>query len=119
MCAADRGDGRCARLPHDIGQLGIEDVQHRFDSRLAKRRQAPGLRPADANGTPSIGNFDVYVSRRSSTRKPWSPPVNLGRAVNSPGSETRATLSWDGRRLYFGRDVDIYSSTRRAVPHWQ
>jgi hypothetical protein len=25
-----------------------------------------------------LGNFDVYVSRRSSTKKPWSPPINVG-----------------------------------------
>jgi WD40-like Beta Propeller Repeat len=103
----------------------VEAVNTEFDDRMPNVRSDglemvfSSLRPADSNGTPSIGNFDVYVSRRSSTRKPWSPPVNLGRAVNSPGSETRATLSWDGRRLYFGRDGDIYSSTRRAVPPWQ
>ena len=67
-----------------------------------------------------FGSFDVYVSRRRSKHESaWSAPVNLGRAVNTAGSETRATISWDGRRLYFGRDGDIYSSTRRVVPHWE
>jgi hypothetical protein len=47
-----------------------------------------------------------------STRHRWSAPINLGDNVNTPGSETRATMSWDGRRLYFGRDGDIYTSSR-------
>jgi len=69
-------------------------------------------RPTDARGTPSFGSFDVYVATRKSTRQPFSAPVNLGPNVNTAGSETRATLSWDLERLYFGRDGDIYSSSR-------
>jgi hypothetical protein len=103
----------------------VDEVNTEFDDRMPNVRSDglemvfSSLRPTDAQGTPGIGNFDVYVSRRSSPRKRWSPPVNLGPAVNTPGSETRATISWDGRRLYFGRDGDIYSSTRRFVPYWQ
>ena len=63
-------------------------------------------------GYPVAGKPDVFVSRRRSTRHKWSAPVNLGDNVNTSGSETRATMSWDGKRLYFGRDGDIYSSTR-------
>jgi hypothetical protein len=69
-------------------------------------------RPTDARGANAFGSFDVYVSRRSSTKQRWSAPVNLGPNVNTAGSETRATMSWDGRRLYFGRDGDIYTSNR-------
>ena len=102
----------------------VEAVNTEFDDRMPNVRSDglemvfSSLRPTDAYGTPSVGNFDVYLSRRSSTRA-LVTPVNLGPAVNSPGSETRATLSWDGRRLYFGRDGDIYASMRRRfVPHW-
>lgn len=69
-------------------------------------------RPADANGTPGLGSFDVYVSRRASTADPWSAPVNLGPNVNTAGSETRSTISADLKRLYFGRDGEIHRSTR-------
>ena len=72
-------------------------------------------RTLDANGTARFGGLDVYVSRRSSTRKKWSAPVNLGSNVNTVGMETRPSMSWDGRRLYFGRDGEIYSSTRTRV----
>ncbi len=102
----------------------IRDVNTDLDDRMPNVR-ADGLemvfsstRPLDANGTTAFGSFDVYVSRRASTRKRWSAPINLGEHVNGPGSETRPTLSWDGRRLYFGRDGDIYSSTRPFVPDW-
>ena len=44
----------------------------------------------------------------------WSAPQNLGDAVNTPGVEQRSTLSHDGKRLYFGRDGDIYMSTRKG-----
>ena len=58
------------------------------------------------------GSFDVYVSTRSCTCRPWSQPVNLGPNVNTVAGETRATMSADGRRLYFGRLGDIWMSTR-------
>ncbi|MBX5460939.1 MAG: PD40 domain-containing protein [Steroidobacteraceae bacterium] len=49
---------------------------------------------------------------------PWTPPFNLGPAVNTNGTEQRATLSNDGKRLYFGRVLeggtsDIYVSERK------
>jgi hypothetical protein len=52
---------------------------------------------------------------RSSTSDPWSPPVNLGPNVNTAGNETRSSLSGDGERLHFGRDGEIYVSTRTKV----
>ncbi len=99
----------------------VKELNTEFDDRMPNVR-ADGLeivfsslRLTDARGIDRQGGFDVYVSRRSSTRKKWSPPVNLGPAVNGPGNETRATISWDGERLYFGRDGDIYSSMRTRV----
>jgi len=96
----------------------VRELNTEFDDRMPNV-SADGLeivfsstRLSDAHGNAAFGSFDVYVSRRSSTKKEWSAPVNLGPNVNTAGSETRSTLSWDGRRLYFGRDGDIYSSTR-------
>ncbi len=75
-------------------------------------------RPVDANGTAAFGSFDVYVSTRNSTSEPWSAPVNLGPNVNTAGSETRSTISADLKRLYFGRDGEIYSSSRKKAPRF-
>lgn len=99
----------------------VQELNTAFDDRMPNVR-SDGLeimfssnRPIDAHGVSAFGNFDVYVSRRSSTKKPSSAPINLGPNVNTADSETRSSLSWDGRRLYFGRDSEIYSSSRQRV----
>jgi hypothetical protein len=69
------------------------------------------------------GGFDIYTSTRSTIFEPWSRPRALGPNVNSASDdETRASLSRDGKRLYFGSTranaalggsgADIYVSTR-------
>jgi Tol biopolymer transport system component len=65
---------------------------------------------ADAQG----GN-DIYVATRASASDPWSVPVNLGRFVNSPASETRPSLSWDGSTLYVGSNR-TGSEARNGIP---
>jgi WD40-like Beta Propeller Repeat len=62
------------------------------------------------------GGQDVYTASRSSTADPWSGVTNLGPNVNTAGNETRASLSGDGHRLTFGRDGDVFVSTRATVP---
>jgi hypothetical protein len=67
------------------------------------------------------GGQDVYVSTRATGSDPWSVPVNLGTAVNTPAGETRPALSWDARMLLFGRAPgpegmsDIYVARRDRV----
>jgi WD40-like Beta Propeller Repeat len=65
-------------------------------------------------GQAAFGGQDVYYSRSWWPTGSWSAPRNLGDAVNTPGVEQRSTLSHDGKRLYFGRDGDIYTSTRKG-----
>jgi len=55
------------------------------------------------------------VSTRATTSGAFSAPRNLGSNVNTAGSETRSTISWDLLRLYFGRDGEIYSAAREPV----
>ena len=62
---------------------------------------------------------DIYVATRPGTSAPWSSPQRLAQGtINTPGSETRASLSGDGKRLYFGRKLtledpgDVFVSTR-------
>jgi len=101
--------------------IAVPELNTEFDDRMPNVR-SDGLeivyssnRPTDANGTAAFGSFDVYAATRVSTTAPWSPPVNLGPNVNTAGSETRSTISWDHKRLYFGRDGEIYSSTRQKA----
>ena len=69
-------------------------------------------RPVRINGQMVNRKQDVYISYAWWPTGPWSSPRNLGDAVNTTGVEQRATLSADGKRLYFGRDGDIYVSKR-------
>ena len=67
---------------------------------------------------------DIYVATRVDTHSSWSAPQRIDTpAINTTASETRASLSSDGTRLYFGRKVDIddpgdvFVATReRAAP---
>jgi hypothetical protein len=61
------------------------------------------------------GGQDVYTAHRSSVTGAWSDPVNVAGA-NTTGNETRASMSRDRTRLYFGRDGDVYMSTRQRLP---
>jgi hypothetical protein len=72
----------------------------------------PGWGPASRFN--AFGGQDVYSAWITSPigLGNWSSPRNLGPNVNTAGNETRATLSGDGRRLHFGRDGDIFVSTR-------
>jgi hypothetical protein len=64
------------------------------------------------------GSQDIYTSTRASIGAPWSAPVNLGSNVNTTDSESRPSLSWDARTLYFGRTPpagppgDVWVTTR-------
>jgi hypothetical protein len=73
---------------------------------------------------PGAQGNDIYAATRDSTSDPWSTAVNLGLNVNSPASETRPSLSWDGTTLYFGStrlvdgqnvDSDHYVTTREKL----
>ena len=69
-------------------------------------------RPLWGRGQAAFGAQDVYFARSWWLTGAWSAPRNLGEAVNTAGVEQRSTLSKDGKRLYFGRDGDIFMSTR-------
>jgi hypothetical protein len=99
----------------------VHELNTEFDDRMpnvtkdGREVVFSSTRPVDANGAASFGSFDVFSSKRSSTTGQWSAPVNLGANVNSAGGETRSTISWDGTRLYFGRDGEIYSAKRQKL----
>jgi hypothetical protein len=99
----------------------VTELNTEFDDRMPNI-SSDGLevvfsstRPMDAKGTPNFGNgtFDVFYARRNNTKQKFSAPVNLGAGINTAGSETRSTISWDLKRLYFGRDGEIYSASRK------
>jgi len=74
----------------------------------------------DSDRPGGLGSYDIWSAYRQSPGSAWSDPMNLGSAVNSSASESRATMSRDGRRLYFGSTKagfeggsDIFVAERR------
>jgi Tol biopolymer transport system component len=62
--------------------------------------------------------FDIWYSHRATPHAPWAEPVRLlDPSINSPANETRAWMSTDGQRLYFGSNragsFDLYVADRR------
>lgn len=102
----------------------VAELSTSFDDRMPNVRR-DGLEIVFSSNRASADPFDqdIYVATRRSVRAKWGKPVRIAnRHVNTPGSETRASLSADGTRLYFGRKLtpedpgDVYVSTRRRKP---
>jgi hypothetical protein len=67
----------------------------------------------------SVGDEDLWVSRRAGKDGPWQTPVNLGTAINTAFNERSPELSRDGHFLFFATnrpggvgDFDIWVSWR-------
>ena len=72
---------------------------------------------ADTNGESS---HNLWVSKRSTMKGPWSAPIKLPAPVNTAGPETSPSLSADGLELYFSDGImsnasaDLWVSTRAS-----
>jgi hypothetical protein len=69
-------------------------------------------RPTWGDNQPAFGSQDVYYSRSWWLTGLWSAPRNLGDGINTASADQRATLSRDGKRMYFGSSNDLYVSER-------
>ena len=66
-----------------------------------------------------VGLRDLWLTTRSSTSAPWSPPQHLGNVVNGPFNDSLAALSGDGFTLALTSDRpdgfggnDLYQTSR-------
>jgi hypothetical protein len=66
-----------------------------------------GLLIFDSNRPGGYGKYDIYISFRKNDGT-WCKPINLGAEINTAGYEGVASLSPDGRFLFFNRNEDIY-----------
>ena len=60
------------------------------------------------------GGGDIWSATRNSVYEAWSAPVNLSDTVpfsTADAGESRPSLSWDGKRLYYGSG-GVHVSTR-------
>ncbi|MET0280109.1 MAG: hypothetical protein ABW278_03155 [Steroidobacteraceae bacterium] len=64
------------------------------------------------------GNMDIFMSTRPTLDGTWSTPRNLSTQLGFPTAslpETRPSLSWDMKRLYYGADGQAYLSHKAAT----
>lgn len=67
---------------------------------------------------PGSGNFDIYYARRPSIDQPFRNAVNLSETIplsTAAQSETRPSISRDGRRLVYGAAGVLYQSERQEL----
>lgn len=101
----------------------VAELSTSADDRMPNLRR-DGLEIVFSSNRDKADSFDqdIYAATRPDTASPWSPPQRIDNpAINTAASETRASLSSDGRRLYFGRKADVndpgdvYVSTRMRI----
>ncbi len=74
-----------------------------------------GLEIVFASNRDGDGIGDIWSATRNSVYEAWSAPVNLSETVpfdTEGAGESRPSLSWDGKRLYYGSG-GVYVSTRK------
>ena len=57
-----------------------------------------------SNRPGGFGNYDLYMTTRSTIDDDWGIPVNLGPTINSSALDYSATVLPDGSALYFGSE---------------
>jgi hypothetical protein len=62
-----------------------------------------------------LGDFDLWMSTRSTEDDAWGEPVNLGESFNGPGTDLGPSLSADGLELYYSREDDIWVAKRASI----
>ncbi len=93
----------------------VAELSSSADDRMPNVRK-DGLEIVFSSDRAGPPNQDIYVATRPSTLHPWRALVRIpNRAINTASGETRASLSGDGTRLYFGRNGDVFVSERRKV----
>jgi len=61
-----------------------------------------------------LGGWDLYVSFRESGGT-WGEATNVGKAINTTGDEADATISPDGKYIFFSRAEHIYWVSAKII----
>lgn len=96
----------------------VDALNSTFDDRMPNI-SPDGLEVVFSSNRAGEGNQDVYTASRDHVDDDWSEPELLGPGINTAGDETRASMSMDRKRLYFGRGGEIYVSERKVRKKWQ
>jgi len=93
----------------------VAELSTAADDRMPNVRK-DGLEIVFSSNRPGAAGQDVFVATRANIASPWNAPVRIPNAlINTASGETRASLSGDATRLYFGRDGDVFVSERRKL----
>lgn len=107
-----RGPGNEWQLPTPVPELNLAG----YNSFRPSASQDGRRIVFDSNRPGGEGGLDVWYAHRATPFDSWSTPENAGAGVNSAAAETRASISRDGQRLYFGStrggSSDIYVAGR-------
>ena len=93
----------------------VAELSTSADDRMPNVRK-DGLEIVFSSNRSGSAAQDIHVATRASTSHAWNPPVRIANLlINTASGETRASLSGDGTRLYFGRDGDVFVSERQKL----
>ena len=116
------GEGGQDLFMSRLGNDGFETPVALAPLNTASNEFRPNLRPDgleivfDSDRPGRVGATDVYTSTRASLHSRWDEAWRITTGgVNTPAGESRASLSWDGETLYFGRAGEIYSASRSKL----
>lgn len=68
----------------------------------------------DSNRPGGFGGYDIYIVFKNKDGS-WGKSVNLGSQINSNGNENVATVSLDGKYLFFSKMDDIYWVSTKII----
>lgn len=68
----------------------------------------------DSNRPGGFGDYDIYISFKNKMNE-WEVPINFGNKINSSEYEGVATLSPDGKYLFYCHNHDIYWISTKII----
>ncbi|HXB11513.1 MAG TPA: OmpA family protein [Bacteroidia bacterium] len=73
-----------------------------------------------------MGKYDIYKTIKDPQSGEWSPPINLGAPINTPGNDKSPFIHSDSHTLYFSSDghlgiggYDIFYSRADSAGNWK
>ena len=121
---ADLWESRRSSVAHSFGTaVNLPRIVNSFAADDQPCLSMDGLQLLFASNRPgTIGDYDLYISRRVDRTATWSPPENLRSPINTTAHESSPALSPDGLILHFTSDradghgsTDVWCSRRTTL----
>ncbi|MBT3622206.1 MAG: OmpA family protein [Flavobacteriales bacterium] len=96
----------------EITQKGFLPAENLGDTINTKYNEmSPFIHPDNltfyfaSDGQTGFGDYDLFVSRRTSTDKKWGLPNNMGYPINTYNTENSLIVAANGKTAYYASDV--------------